>query len=92
LKGGLILEGNNQAKVDFLKDLSVFDNKINKFSKEMKKHEKKKSLCKTSRDKNRWRKKYEELKIKLSEIESERKEFRRRYEEIFPKAKEQEVF
>lgn len=82
LQGGLILQGYTQEQIDYLKEFKVFEGKINKFQREIKNHKQKFSLCKTSRDKNRWEKKYSALKLEFSALLKRKQEYKLRLNEL----------
>jgi hypothetical protein len=82
LNGGVLLQHTSQEEVDFLKELHVYGEKINQIEKKRRKHEQRKSSCKTSRDKNRWEKKLKLLEQEFSALQQRRIEYQARYEAL----------
>jgi predicted nucleic acid-binding Zn-ribbon protein len=85
LKGGLNLQGFTEEQKQFLIDLRLFEEKLDRFQKKIDKHKQKFSLCKTQRDKNRWKKKLLQLRKEFSALEKEKEIFFFRFQEIVDK-------
>jgi F0F1-type ATP synthase epsilon subunit len=78
LNGGLLLQQHSQEEIDFLKEIDVFSEKIDRIEKKRRKHEERKASCKTSRDKNRWKKKLNLLEQEFSVLQQRRKNYQAR--------------